>query len=1088
MKFTSCKITNYKVISVSILLFLSMHVSTVYAQFYSGMQLNFGKNRVQYTDFFWTYYRYDKFDVYYYLGGRQFANYTANYTLKQLKELETKLDFEISDKIQFIIFNKLSDFKQSNIGYVSDESYNTGGQTHIMGNKVFLYFNGSYTDFQNQIRAGMAEIIFNQLMFGSSLTAQVKNKTIFTIPDWYSKGLIAYVSTKWNTDIDNIVRDGFLTGKYKKFSTLTGEDATYAGHSFWHFIAEKYGEQNISNIVYMSRVSRNIETGFLYVLGQSYKEIISEWLVYYHAKYVMTYERNLPTNEPFLKKIKSTRVYNRLKISNDGIYSAYVTNEMGQYKVWIYNAETKKTKKIMKSGYKLDDKNDYSYPLLAWHPSGDILGIIIETKGLIYLYLYNLKEKKFDKILLEYFQKVLDFSYSQNGQLIALSAVQNGQSDIFVYNMSSRSSEQITKDIYDDVNPRFINKDREIIFSSTRTGDTLNFNTSPYVNALEKNDVYLYDYAHRNKVLRRVTKTPFANEIYPMEYENGFISYLSDENGIYNRYIGRFDSVISFVDTAMHYRYITKSFPVTDYIQSIIEQDINPRTGKTAQIIYTDGLYKMFVENKIAVNKLTPLKLENTDIVNRLIIEKQNAIKKDTIKTEKQLPVTRKLRNIYYSDKKGDQNPDDVAISTNKQAFKEINPYDSTNVLPENQPFQPETQRNYEVEYSANDITTQIDFSFLNANYQQFSGGGSPIYLNPGFNFLTKIGLSDLMEDYRITGGLRFSFNFDNFEYLLSYENLKHRLDKQIIFHRQSMDNATYYYLSHQYTHTVYYILRWPINNVISIRGTAYLRNDKEVFLSTDQFRLQMPDINNNWSGLKGEFVFDNTRNIGLNLYYGTRYKFWGEYYQSLDIESRNLFVLGFDYRNYQKIDKSFIWANRFAASTSFGKNKLIYYMGGVDNWLFPKFSTDADIATDQNYTYQTLATNMRGFTQNVRNGNSFVVINSELRFPIFRYFSRKPMRSDFLYNMQIIGFGDIGTAWTGTNPWAKDNPLYTKTLYSNPFVLKLEKQIDPVVGGYGFGLRTRLMGYFVRADYAWGVENGIVQKGIFYFSLSLDF
>jgi hypothetical protein len=444
---------------------------------------------------------------------------------------------------------------------------------------------------------------------------------------------------------------------------------------------------------------------------------------------------------------------------------------------------------------------------------------------------------------------------------------------------------------------------------------------------------------------------------------------------------------------------------------------------------------------------------------------------------------------VYYLDKqKGEQNSDEVTVISNKQAFKEINPYDSIAISNENTNFQPETQRNYEVEYSANDVTTQIDFSFLNANYQQFSGGGSPIYLNPGFNFLTKIGLSDLMEDYRITGGLRFSFNFDNFEYLLSYENLKHRLDKQIIFHRQSMDNANYYYLSHQYTHTVYYILRWPFNNVMSVRGTAYLRSDKEVFLSTDQINLQRADINNYWTGLKGEFVYDNTRNIGLNLYYGSRYKFWGEYYQSIDKENRNLFVLGFDYRNYQKIHKSFIWANRFAASTSFGKNKLIYYMGGVDNWLFPKFSTDADIATDQNYTYQTLATNMRGFSQNVRNGNSFAVINSELRFPVFRYFSKKPMRSDFLYNMQLIGFGDIGTAWTGSSPWDKSSSLYTKTLYSNPFVLKLDKQIDPIVGGFGFGLRTRLMGYFIRADYAWGIENAIVQKGIFYFSLSLDF
>ncbi|NVN95689.1 MAG: hypothetical protein HXX18_10450 [Bacteroidetes bacterium] len=1052
--------------------------------------MNFGKNRVQYDDFFWTYYRYEKFDVYFYLGGKQFANYTANYTLKHLKEIETKLDFEIEDKMQFIIFNKLSDFKQSNIGYVNDESYNTGGLTHIMGNKVFLYFNGNYSDFQQQIRAGITEVVFNQLMFGSSLTAQIKNKTIFTIPDWYSKGLIAYISSNWNTEVDNIVRDGVLTGKYKKFNSLTGEDAIYAGQSFWKFIAEKYGEQNISNIIYMSRVSRNIETGFLYVLGVSYKEIVNEWIAYYQEKYSQSFQRNLPSCEPIIKKIKSSRVYNRLKISNDGIHSAYVSNEMGQYKVWIYNTETQKRKKIMKSGYKLDDKTDYSYPLLAWHPSGEILSIIVETKGLIYLYLYNLEEKKFEKILLQYFQKVLDFSYSQNGQLLVLSAVQNGQSDIFVYNMASHSSEQITKDIYDDATPRFINNSKEIIFCSNRISDTLNSNVSLNSNLMENKDIFLYDYAQHKKILRRVTKTSNANEVFPMEYENGYISYLSDENGIYNRYVARFDSVISYIDTTTHYRYITKSFPITDYKQNIIEQDISPRAKKTAEIIYTDGVYKMFLEDNSAFRNLSSKKISNTYYINRLLAEKEN-FKKDTLKKEndKVLSIKKKLRNVYYSDiEKDEQDTDNISVNYYKQAFLEINSKDSNNIQDDKLLFSQETQRNYEVEYTANEITTQLDFSFLNANYQQFSGGGSPIYLNPGFNFLMKIGLSDLMEDYRITGGFRFSFNFDNFEYLLSYENLKHRLDKQIIFHRQSIDNNSYYYKSHQYTHSVYYILRWPFNNVMSLRGTAYLRNDKEVFLSTDQQMLEQRDINNNWSGLKGEFVFDNTRNIGLNLYYGTRYKLWGEYYQSIDSKNRNLFVIGFDFRNYQKIHKSFIWANRFATSTSFGKNKLIYYMGGVDNWLFPKFNRDIDIATDQNYTYQTLATNMRGFTQNIRNGNSFAVLNSELRFPVFRYFSNKPMRSDFLYNLQIIGFGDLGTAWTGASPWDKNNSFFTKTLYGNPFVVTLEKEIDPLVGGVGFGVRSRLLGYFMRADYAWGIENGIVKSGIFYFSLSLDF
>ena len=110
--------------------------------------------------------------------------------------------------------------------------------------------------------------------------------------------------------------------------------------------------------------------------------------------------------------------------------------------------------------------------------------------------------------------------------------------------------------------------------------------------------------------------------------------------------------------------------------------------------------------------------------------------------------------------------------------------------------------------------------------------------------------------------------------------------------------------------------------------------------------------------------------------------------------------------------------------STSFGKNRLIYYMGGIDNWWFAEFNEEINVDTTINYTYQTLATNMRGFTQNIRNGTSFFVLNSELRFSIIRFLVKKPLKNDFLNSFQVVAFGDIGTAWTGLTPYSEDNSL----------------------------------------------------------------
>ena len=164
--------------------------------------------------------------------------------------------------------------------------------------------------------------------------------------------------------------------------------------------------------------------------------------------------------------------------------------------------------------------------------------------------------------------------------------------------------------------------------------------------------------------------------------------------------------------------------------------------------------------------------------------------------------------------------------------------------------------------------------------------------------------------------------------------------------------------------------------------------------------------------------------------------------------------------------------------------------MGGVDNWFAPRFDNSTNIATDQNYAYQTIATPMRGFYQNVRNGNSFLVANSEIRFPIFKYLYKRPIRSDFIQNFQILAFGDIGTAWTGYSPYSSDNSLNTKIIGNTqtPYLITLNTQHNPLVGGYGWGLRSRIFGYFIRLDRAWGVQDGIVLKPLWYLSFTLDF
>jgi hypothetical protein len=348
--------------------------------------------------------------------------------------------------------------------------------------------------------------------------------------------------------------------------------------------------------------------------------------------------------------------------------------------------------------------------------------------------------------------------------------------------------------------------------------------------------------------------------------------------------------------------------------------------------------------------------------------------------------------------------------------------------------------------------------------------------------------MSDLFEDYKVIGGFRLSGSLDNNDYGLRFEKLDGRLDKIYTFQRQSLRQFVDFSALQFHTHTAEYQLRWPFNELRSIRGSIIYRNDRRVVLSTDLGTLAEPNVNTNNLGLKFEYVFDNTINKGLNLFNGTRYKLFAEYYQETKAGETDFGVIGADFRHYEKIHRDLILALRLAGNTSFGSRKLVHYLGGVDNWLFQKIDNGMPIPTDQNFVYQTLASPMRGFYVNSRNGTSFAVANAELRWPVFKYLLNKPIKSDFVENFQIVGFGDVGSAWTGTDPYSDENAFNTQVYQGNPVTVTIDNNREPIIYGYGFGLRSRVLGYFVRADWSWGIDDGMQLPRVFYLSLNLDF
>jgi len=418
--------------------------------------------------------------------------------------------------------------------------------------------------------------------------------------------------------------------------------------------------------------------------------------------------------------------------------------------------------------------------------------------------------------------------------------------------------------------------------------------------------------------------------------------------------------------------------------------------------------------------------------------------------------------------------------------------------------FNPSQIVPYRTRFRTDFISTTMDNNLLFEGLDSYAGTPDG-FSTPPPGVLLRANFKDLLEDYVIEAGFRLPTTFNGAEYYLWMDNKKRRLDRRIALYRKTVVNSiNVENLPNPLqlrTNTLMgqYEVRYPLDAFFSLRAMGTLRQDKSILLSTNRNSLETPDFSEQRMSLRLSAVYDNTVDVDLNLRTGTRAKLFVEAVKRFEFNTSPkwdlrfnkgfMTVIGLDARHYLPLDRRSILAMRLAGATTFGSERILYFLGGVDNWLFPSFNNSIPVPQGGDFAYQTLAANLRGFKQNIRNGSSYALFNSELRVPIFKYFSNKPVMGSFWRNFQLIAFFDMGTAWQGRSPYSGDNPLNTIYVYNPPTVaVKVNYFRDPLVAGYGIGVRAPIFGMYLRLDYGWGIETRVVQDPVLHIALGTDF
>ena len=148
-------------------------------------------------------------------------------------------------------------------------------------------------------------------------------------------------------------------------------------------------------------------------------------------------------------------------------------------------------------------------------------------------------------------------------------------------------------DIFDDLSPRFVDNDTRVIFTSNRIDDTIRKKVQTIQYKKDK-DIYILDIDHIKRPLTRITNTPYIDESSPNQYSKERYSYLSNANGIRNRYVAYYDSAISFIDTAVHYKYFSVTARMSNYSRDVLEYEPIENSGTYSMLMLKNGKYHFY--------------------------------------------------------------------------------------------------------------------------------------------------------------------------------------------------------------------------------------------------------------------------------------------------------------------------------------------------------------------------------------------------------------------------------------------------------------------------------------------------------------
>ncbi len=1097
----------------------------------SAQETYFGKNKVRYKDFDWSYIQTRHFDIHFYENAYETAKFAATVLESSYVEISRELNYKIQRRVPVFLYNSHNDFQQTNI-LPSLIGEGTGGFTEVFKNRVVTPFNGSYENFRHVLHHELTHAMTFDMLYGNAFSALVSRRRLFQMPLWLAEGFAEYSSRHgWDADSDMWVRDATINGYLVPMMYLNGYNAYREGQALVKYIADKYGEKKLADIFRQGKVHLSINKALKKSIGIDEKKLWEDFSREMKRRYWPEIALRREAEE-IGKKLTNSRedgsFFNEKPVyTPEGDKIAIFTDGSDFTEIVLISADDGKIlDRLVKSSRSGDLESLHAYVSgMSFSPDGTSLVFAAKSNGKESLFFYDLlrhkvyKKKRFD------FYNILSPSWSPDGKKIAFSALQGSERDIFVYYPEKDKLERLMKDRFDDINPSWFPESDRILFTSDRPHPrTPEYDGSghQYVDkgAYKPGD---FDYGSYNLAsielaTRKITPVDVGDgpiSMATVSPDGTKIAFISGRNGIDNIYIAYTDS--------------DKVYPVTDILSGVTYVSWAPDGQKLAFGAFNEGAFDVFILDELVPvgnnGELKPTGFARGD--NSLFTFNDKDENASVTPKATNIPDDKKMlasiddeetgfEDIIISDSTDstvmvdDEADSSLTTTANSEDSTAVEPKksDSTEVITESGVYDDEYVHvsDNQTEDPLNPFMVDIDsdssgfrrvtpmeepksFDSIpppspSGDYEikKYKVRFTPDYVGGGFGYDTFFGLrgqtvfifSDYLGNHQIVIATDLVNTLDQSNILGYYLNSKKRINFGVgLFHSKNfyLDQNNNLFSDRFYGFQAFASRPFSIFSRLELTASQY-------FIDREHYDIDDTTSNRSSRITTGEFSY-----VTDNIIWGLTGPLNGKrakvtvgggvnLFDSRDIE---FYSAEFDYRKYWHFGNMYSIAVRFAGGASFGRTPKLYFLGGTTNWI-GNTTLDAKVYEVENLYFADVVTPLRGIDYYSLAGNRYGLFNFEFRYPMIDYFA---MRFPLSLTISRVGgalFLDIGSAWEGSN-------FKGGTSSGN------KKRLVDIKTGFGFGMRANLGFILLRYDIAWSTDfYSVSDKPQYYFSIGADF